>query len=844
MEKKHSIWNLILSVALLVITLGLFGPLEMYLSNKSEIWFSVSDVLKVICIITGAMVLFLGLLGWLLKGKARAWFGASVFLLGIALFIQGTYLNIDFGVLDGKSIDWNQYVTYGIINTIIWLAIFIIGFILFVRKERFFEFAQKIGSGIIIAIEAITLIVLLLTAGDLYQANNVTSYLSTDGIYSAGKDENIIIFIVDCLDEEYFQNALEQSEEYNYVYKDFTHYDNAAVAAATTKAALPAIITGKAYPGGISYQEYINQAFDSDGLYTTLRKKGYDTRIYTDSGFVAQGVGDRIANQTGSGYKVSSYFRLTAKYEQLCLFKYLPYVIKPFAWIYTGDLEEYKSGAEGEAYTIDDIKYYHDLMENGIQVIPGKSFRLYHLNGSHPPYIYDSEVTKSNASDVIQQTKGAFKIIAEYIEELKKKELYDSATIIIMADHGEKNSLFPKANYPHGALLVKEAEQKADIMRTSSSPISYWDLHDELYSIIDSGKGKKFSETDNTDKIRIYYKYNTEHGAVIWNEYQIQGNLNENGTIMETGNVLKQDFQKEDYKYGQELKFGLDATAARYVTSGVSATDEGSHSYTDGKIVVFDIPLESKPRENLLVTIKCAGVYHEAGPQVLYLYANKVLCDKRIMNEGGTYEFVVPGTTIGEDKKLELKMVLPYAASPKKLFGEKNRADRRMLGIALMGLIIEETDKEGTEATINEIVLDKEYQFVEGENEANNFFIKGLSKSEKDYTWTEGKYLIMESKLKEAITNDLEVAFSIKRVFNKEQYCRIRSGDEILFDATLSEEDKEISFTIPNKCLIDGKEIHLMIELPNAISHKELGTGKDRRVVALSFTKMIIRDKQ
>lgn len=62
-----------------------------------------------------------------------------------------------------------------------------------------------------------------------------------------------------------------EPEKYRSMFDRFIHFDNAAAGGAYTKIGVPAIIIGEPYPGGLSYQEYINQAFDKDGLYTLLQ---------------------------------------------------------------------------------------------------------------------------------------------------------------------------------------------------------------------------------------------------------------------------------------------------------------------------------------------------------------------------------------------------------------------------------------------------------------------------------------------------------------------------------------------------------------------------------------------
>lgn len=322
--------HLFLSTLLLTITIAIFGPIELYYTNYEEFWFSCQDVFIVAAILGIGCFGLLVILGLILKDKARDIFSCLVFVIGVALYIQGNYANIDYGVLNGEAIDWSSYSLYAVIDTLGWI-ILIVGLVfLWKRKNGFFHKIQKYGSLWIITIQLITLMVLFFsTPVSVMEKSNY--YLSNEGIYDVSTDENIVIFVLDAFDDAYFQEIIEKEpQKYQEIFKNFIHYNNAATAGTRTKLGVPAIITGQHYPGGISYKEYIQQAFNYDGLYTTLQEQNYNVGIYSASAFVPDKVEDLVNNQVAAGYAVSSYPRLANTYFKLTLYKYMPHFFKRF----------------------------------------------------------------------------------------------------------------------------------------------------------------------------------------------------------------------------------------------------------------------------------------------------------------------------------------------------------------------------------------------------------------------------------------------------------------------------------------------------------------------------------
>lgn len=679
--------GIILSILLITFTIAIFGPIEFYCTNSGEFWFSFETVLDIVLILASICIFTLLLIMIFLRGRGRDIFGVLLFSVGTALYIQGNFANINYGVLDGAEIDWTAYPVYAFFDTAGWLLLLGGGIYLYLRKKTWFETLQKYVSLYIIGIQIITLGYLLFTSDATIEKSEY--YLSDEEMYVVSADENIIIFVLDAFDDAYFREIYnEDPDRYETIFCDFTYFNNAVAGAARTKAALPTIITGEAYPGTVSYTDYIKKSFNKDGLYSELKRQNYDVRFYTSSIFVPDKCADWIDNQESSGFQVSSYVGLTQKYFELTLYRYMPHILKKYFWLYTNEFEQFKIGTTAESYITDDSSFFNNM---DLSVIENKNaFRLYHLNGAHGPYFLD-EYAKlhSEKTDVIRQAKGALYIVENYIAQMKDLGIYDNATIIIMADHGDKNEDFQINNSAHAILLVKPSNALTGFT-VSSAPISYFDLHATLFSEMGIDKGDSFFDIpEGLERERKFYEHFSEAGIFQVLEYSVEGNINDESSFRETGRVFAAAVKEQKYKYGDKLTFGANSSAVPFIVSGVSGTDAGSYAWTEEKECIFQFPLEKHPQSNLLVTIETVSVYTEKSAQTVAVYANDILCYETQISQPGEMQFVIDGSVVEEDNVLTLRLSLPDAVSPKELFGGAD--DPRILSLALSYLSIEET---------------------------------------------------------------------------------------------------------------------------------------------------------
>ena len=180
--------NLLLSIALMLMTITIFGPLELYLTNSAEFWFDFGEMVKISGILTAAAGAVLLAVGLILKGKARSLYAVLVFIIALCLYIQGNFLNIDYGLLDGRTVDWDSYTSHAVINTSIWVTC--IGLLIFfwIKQPELSSRIFGIGAICLILIQALSLGVLFLnmdarTEDNSYRASIDHMMEIGDGIF-------------------------------------------------------------------------------------------------------------------------------------------------------------------------------------------------------------------------------------------------------------------------------------------------------------------------------------------------------------------------------------------------------------------------------------------------------------------------------------------------------------------------------------------------------------------------------------------------------------------------------------------------------------------------------------
>lgn len=465
----------------LIFTFAVYMPSSLYLSNINEFAVDYGRIFPMILLFAAVMWAVIYIVGAVMI-NARLFDSYVLFILSIGLgfYIQGNFLNPSFGTLNGSQIDWGMYKVNGIVSIAVWILCLLVPQAVYVFRKDIMEAVSKWGSLLLTAMQLVSLVVLVLTV----QKTVVSDFAVTkNGEFELSSQNNTVMFVVDTLDAEWFEDMVLTEDTYREALKDFTYFNDAVAGGSPTVLGIPTLLTGKIdYNAEQDFGDYYKEAYESSALFGDLKNENYQVKLYTEYFYLDNCDKENVDNlKFEQQYVVSSNRGFFGCLYKLVSFYAMPQFLKQKFWIYTGDFSNYVTILDqtGNMYTMDDAAFYEDYRNNGITVQDEKNtFIMYHLNGSHGPYVMneDAERVEEDSVGADSQTRGVFKIITEYMDELKRKGLYDNTTVIITADHGGVDL------YQNPAVLVKDKNVSQNEMTVSESKITFTNLNATIAS--------------------------------------------------------------------------------------------------------------------------------------------------------------------------------------------------------------------------------------------------------------------------------------------------------------------------------------------------------------------------
>jgi hypothetical protein len=458
-------------------TFIVFGPYEMYALNVEVFAFRLSDIYAGILILAAIVLVLLIVPMMLLRGKL---FDVAVsILLGVLLagYIQGNFLNSALGQLTGDFIDWSQHARDFIINLLVWVFIALLPLLIHYFWPKVWAFSVRFVPMLLVLMQLVSMLAL---KGDVdkYQPDT-EHYLSTAGLYEVAAEDNIIVIILDRMDNTYVDALLNSQPQLIDKFDGFTRYTNNTTLYTATFPAVCYMLTGKVHMYDSPRSEYFQDAYKNSTFLPTLRKNGYEVKMYTEARFSYDSAADLVGLADNVAIAELSVQGDAAIKEFLLLsaYRYAPISFKPFFWTSTGRFTQVlNKDTDPAPYITDDALFYETLRSRRLTVSPhDKSFSFIHLQGMHAPFTIDEQAQRipANQGTVMGQAEGSFRIAIEYLDQLKELGLYESSTIIITGDHGARanDHQAPRGPITSG-LFIKPKGKAGTALTTNNAPVS------------------------------------------------------------------------------------------------------------------------------------------------------------------------------------------------------------------------------------------------------------------------------------------------------------------------------------------------------------------------------------
>lgn len=451
----------------------IFGPMEIYMGNINQYTFGYGNFIYIMTgiallgtIITTAIVSFL-----LRKKDTLA--KLFIFAFAVGSYIQVMFLNTGIDLL-GVSADATEISEWRALkNGAVWFAVLAILLIVYKKSKDWAEQITVYGSAFFLAIQAVALLSLMLTADSNAYKKSYENiwYITDEEQHTVSSDENIIVIILDYFSNQYIDTMLAQYPDALDFLDDFTYYDNTDCAYFGTFPSLVHLATGQEIQPNMPVNDWFSYIWSCDETkeyYNQLHQQGYQCYFYTNDQTYLCGqnsasmLDSYIENLAVKSYVPQiDYPALIKTMVKFGGYRMVPYVMKPL--LYT-DLSEYYSMVHQQEGTVSsDNTWFLENIQNGAMKLDDSSKRyiVQHLTGNHE-FRTAADGTEKVGSSLEENSKGCMSIMNAYLDELKELGVYDNSTIIITSDHGgprDSQSIFfmKKAQEQHEGLIINHA---------------------------------------------------------------------------------------------------------------------------------------------------------------------------------------------------------------------------------------------------------------------------------------------------------------------------------------------------------------------------------------------------
>lgn len=543
-EKAKDRIVFILPIMLLwTVTVMIFEPNQLLLNSLDEFTIPYFSFLGVMLLEAAAFFAVYVLIGvFILSDRLLKAFGTVVFALSVAGYIQGNFLNGEMLLMDGTVQVWSSAQKIG--NGILWLVL-IAAVIFLIYNSRYRKICKNIVQIVCIYICLMQILSLtyLIAVTDFPKEEN-EYVLTTNSMLEIDGENNVIVFVLDWFDRQIMDDILSELPDFTKNLKDFTDYTNTTSRYAFTSMSIPYLLTGVDWEYGMDSKEYHKYAYDNSTLLDDILAKNYSLGVYTESSCVENDVKQKFLNYSNQTVKQLGYKKAFYTMNNASKYKMAPFAAKQLYFYTTDDIAEILVNS-GEYVTSNDL-IFHDMLSKDKLSVDNSgdyagAFRFYHLKGAHtPPNMNDLFEETKEGGVFLSQARGALKITYEYIDEMKRLGVYDNATIIITADHGQNLNVMKKAEEPKydpsydmtstPILFVKlpnEIHEEGPVVNTA--PVSHTEFAAAIMDAV-GGDYTKYGRTfeqikESEDRERMFDFFVSSKGT--YRQYIINGDAND-----------------------------------------------------------------------------------------------------------------------------------------------------------------------------------------------------------------------------------------------------------------------------------------------------------------------------
>lgn len=546
----------------LVFEMCVYAPIEIFLLNRDEFWFGLEDLIGIIALVFAIFFVIFLLPFLFLDTKKRVIYTYISAMIALCMYIQGNFLCLKVGVMNGADIAWKNYLTQMIINLLIWFFALTVGLLLFYKCKKIYNVFLFL-SVMILGIQIITLSALVVRYQNIDNNRIKEKSLFTDkGLYVADSGDNTIVFVLDMFDADYFDILLQNEPEWADMLDGFVLFDNCTGTYSTTSYSMSHLYTGKLFYNEMPLTDWVNYVSKERIYADELLDSGYSLYYYsTIPGVIPERIYKKASNYYEGESIVSDHKALAYNMYKLVAYKYFPDCLKPLLWFDGGEFEALRECRDANIYMSDNSRFRDGVYSSKWRKADEKAVRFIYTVGSHYPYRINREGKDVHIGEVaaVDCARGVLTIVNDYLDHLRELETYDNTSIIITADHG----YYWDGTLQSPVMLIKPKGSKGRLT-ISNAPVCQADFASTLLELsgadcfAEYGESMLHADEDRIEERRFYQYYlneGDENGNYRLIEYKVDSFGRERKNFVLTGIEYMTDGEIIDhYDYCETCK--------------------------------------------------------------------------------------------------------------------------------------------------------------------------------------------------------------------------------------------------------------------------------------------------
>lgn len=667
---------------------------------------------------------------YLLLRHTRRWprFNARMAALALAVaylfWLQGHLLVWDYGVLDGRAIDWQALWLRGLADTGLWLAVLLGAWF----GARRLQAHSGLFAGVLLIIYAITIFNSINTREPAPAFHRYT--LDETHKYDFSKQQNVVLIVVDAFQSDVFQELLDTRPGLFTGFEGFTYYRNATAGFAKTYPSVPLMLTGQWYANAEPVTTFVERAYLDHAVTAELLDAGWRVDLFPDIPRVIHH-DRRVASNVIEKSDPVDVATESGRLADLSLFRVSPHFIKRFwqnddqwrlspAWRAWAERHSHDSALRQARHPNAAARFALSTEQFGRVSWDQPAFKFYHLMVPHEPFLlredFSVERWPAGREGYVGQSAATVRVLEKFIERLKALDIYNQTTIVIVADHGGGDynagvraaGIVPEPSM--GAVSTMSTQYHASALplvltkpagahgalEISDDPVSIGNVAATLAKAAGMAPraGGAIGEPQaglSSPRRYYFYRHSGWSGEYLppMEEFEVNGHSWNLSDWVATGRILAPGGQVQrsrGYEIGTRVLFNGEGQASTWLSSGWSGA-EANGTWSADREAVMRIPVadpDTAPR-----------------PTHAHFWLAPFLVDGRIdaqsttlsvgdtpvgnwqVRSAGCYSAPLTAADTRNRNTLDFRWSLPDAAAPND-FGLSD--DFRLLGIYMMAM--------------------------------------------------------------------------------------------------------------------------------------------------------------